>query len=85
MEPEQIGPLLATIIVSILPFLDYQESSVVRMLNHLLVENKTAVADFLPTITFLPNIPVLEQINGHIRAYVSFQKYDVLNFFYFEI
>lgn len=74
MEPKQIGPLLATIVVSILPFLDYEESTVVRMLNHLLVENKTAVADFLPTITFLPNKPVLQKINDHIRAYVSFQK-----------
>uniref|UniRef100_A0A8C4SRD0 Serine/threonine-protein kinase ATR n=1 Tax=Erpetoichthys calabaricus TaxID=27687 RepID=A0A8C4SRD0_ERPCA len=64
-----LGPLLSHVIVGLLPLIPSQPKETAVIFHYLIVENRSAVQDFLHEIYFLPDHPELKEIQKVLHDY----------------
>ncbi|XP_072111128.1 serine/threonine-protein kinase ATR isoform X3 [Mobula birostris] len=69
LEPSYLGALLSQVIVALLPLMSIQPKVTAGIFHYLIVENRTAVKDFLHEIYFLPEHPDFTEIQKVLQDY----------------
>jgi len=69
-----LGPLLATVVVSILPLLDQCPDETAGILEWLVVEHEEDFVDHLTDLFFLPNKPPIQSVYDVVQRHIRKQK-----------
>eukprot|EP00112_Aurelia_sp_Birch-Aquarium-sp1_P011525 Seg2422.1 transcript_id=Seg2422.1/GoldUCD/mRNA.D3Y31 product="Serine/threonine-protein kinase ATR" protein_id=Seg2422.1/GoldUCD/D3Y31 len=68
VDLKTLGPLLGQILVTLFPLLDKFPEKVAAIFKFLIIDNKNAMKDFFKDIYFMPEHPVLKEINDVIQS-----------------
>ncbi|XP_060098281.1 serine/threonine-protein kinase ATR [Heteronotia binoei] len=69
LDQAHLGSLLSHVIVALLPLINVQPKETAAVFHFLIVENRDAVQDFLHEIYFLPEHPILREIQIVLQEY----------------
>ncbi|XP_054839454.1 serine/threonine-protein kinase ATR [Eublepharis macularius] len=69
LDQTHLGSLLSHVIVALLPLINVQPKETAAVFHFLIVENREAVQDFLHEIYFLPEHPMLREIQIVLQEY----------------
>uniref|UniRef100_A0ACB8FBF9 Uncharacterized protein n=1 Tax=Sphaerodactylus townsendi TaxID=933632 RepID=A0ACB8FBF9_9SAUR len=69
LDQAHLGSLLSHVIVALLPLINVQPKETASVFHFLIVENRDAVQDFLHEIYFLPEHPILREIQIVLQEY----------------
>ncbi|KAL8187826.1 UNVERIFIED_CONTAM: hypothetical protein K2H54_056449, partial [Gekko kuhli] len=69
LDQVYLGSLLSHVIVALLPLINVQPKETAAVFHFLIVENRDAVQDFLHEIYFLPEHPILREIQIVLQEY----------------
>lgn len=56
--------------------MEYLPTAISRIFHYLIVKNEDAVKDFLPSLIFIPDHPLLSQVKAKLKKYISFERYN---------
>ncbi|XP_065069876.1 serine/threonine-protein kinase ATR-like isoform X2 [Rhopilema esculentum] len=68
VDLKTLGPLLGQIVVTLFPLLDKFSDKVASIFKYLIIENKGVMKEFFKDIYYLPNNPVLNEVNDVINS-----------------
>lgn len=69
-----LGPILATVVASLLPLLDQFPDEISKIIEWVILRHERELAEHIPDLFFLPNTPTLQNLYQVVQRYVKIKR-----------